>query len=164
MPSFVCGLVNCGSKTMEDGSAGRRKDDRDREEEQVGDLRIDDDGASESDFRAATREVINQATKVRPPPEPLPRTARGATYCARVQDFYFAYLVFLMFCPPPMRLYYFVIWFLITVYVVRCVSLFGILAFVQVIGYVWIFGDRNDCAKPVTWLAIHVALFRGDRL
>ncbi|CAH9133528.1 unnamed protein product [Cuscuta epithymum] len=100
------------------------------------------------------REAINRATKVRPPPESPPGIARGV----RVQDFYFAYLVFLMFCPPSMRLYYFVIWFLATVYVVRCVSLFGILAFVQVIGYVWIFGDRDGCAKPVTWLAIRVAL------
>ncbi|CAH9145754.1 unnamed protein product [Cuscuta epithymum] len=122
----------------------------------AGALLIDDDGVSESESGETTREVTNRATKVRSPPEPPPGVERGA----RVQDIYFDCLDFLMLCPPPMRFYYFVIWILVTVFVAMCVSLFGILAFLHVISYVWIFGNRDGCVKPGTWLAIRVALSR----
>ncbi|CAH9092861.1 unnamed protein product [Cuscuta epithymum] len=56
---------------------------------------------------------------VRPPPEPPPGSERGA----RVQDIYFSYLAVFMFRPPPISFYYFVIWFLVIIYVVRFVSL-----------------------------------------
>ncbi|CAH9084635.1 unnamed protein product, partial [Cuscuta europaea] len=81
---------------------------------------------------------------IRPPPEPPPGDERGA----RIQDTCFAYLVFFLFHPPPISFYYFIIWFLVTVYFVRSVSLFGNLASFYVLGYVWIYENKDDCVKP----------------
>ncbi|CAH9068426.1 unnamed protein product [Cuscuta europaea] len=82
--------------------------------------------------------------KVRPPPEPPPWVVR----CARVCESF------------PINFYYFVIWFLATVYVGRFVNLFGILAFFMSLGIFGSMGTETvvSTVKPGAWLAIHVAL------
>ncbi|CAH9135008.1 unnamed protein product [Cuscuta epithymum] len=161
-----------GSEKMEDAAGERRKDDRVHEGKLVdnkpglkaltdmvsvviltakfdgmdvghmaGTLLIEDVGASESEAGGTTREGINRAT-IRPPPEPPPGIERGA----RVQDSYFAYLVFLMLCLPPMS---FFLWILVTVYVARFASLFGFLAFFVSLGMFGSMGIRVAVSSPI---------------
>ncbi|CAH9140284.1 unnamed protein product, partial [Cuscuta epithymum] len=80
--------------------------------------------------------------RIRPPPEPPSLVVRDARVC---ESF-------------PISFHYFVILFLVIVYVVRFVSLFGNLALFYVIEHVWIYGNTFGCVKPITWLAIRVAL------
>ncbi|CAH9084765.1 unnamed protein product, partial [Cuscuta epithymum] len=93
----------------------------------------------EEEGGSAEREVV---PRIRPPPEPPPWVVRDA----RVRESF------------PISFHSFVFWFLVIVYVVRFVILFGILALFYVIEYVWIYENMDGCVKPVTWLVIRVAL------
>ncbi|CAH9115510.1 unnamed protein product [Cuscuta epithymum] len=130
-----------GSKKIEEEAGERRRDDRDMVS--VERLYAPFDGIDLGHMAGTLlrlREGINRAT-VRPPLEPPPGIERGA----RIQDIYFAYLVFFMLCPPPMSFYHFVLWILVIVYVARFVNLLGFLAFFMSLG---MFGSMG------TWMAV----------
>ncbi|CAH9100820.1 unnamed protein product [Cuscuta europaea] len=125
-----------------------------RDSEIAGQTEVAHQGINRATGGSCALFVLTIIAMVRPPPEPPPGDERGA----RVQDTRFAYLVFFMFRSPPISFYYFIICFLITVYIVRFASLFGNLASFYVIGYVWIYGNKDGCVKPAAWLAICVTL------
>ncbi|CAH9095093.1 unnamed protein product [Cuscuta europaea] len=87
-------------------------------------------------------ESIGVVPMVRPPPELPPWVERSA----RVRERF------------PFSYYFFVIWILVNIYVVRFASLFGNLAYFYVVGSIWIYGASDRCVNPATWLAIRVAL------